>query len=175
MLPVHPILVHFPIALLTVSLAADALASVRVSTEARALGFWCLVLAAVGAAGAVMTGLVDMHRADLAMATHGYVHLHRDIGWVLLAVILLLAVWRLRIRRRSGPGGRVGRAYLASAAAAFTLLVFQGWFGGELVYGHGAGVAAASQGVVSPEQGQKGLAPFSRFTGHADPHGGHNH
>jgi hypothetical protein len=55
------------------------------------------------------------------------------------------------------------------------LLAFQGWFGGQLVYGLGAGVSAAGQGVVSPEEGQKGLAPFSVFIEEAQEHQGHAH
>ncbi len=164
---------HFPIALLTVSFGAEAIGRLRPNPASRTLGYWCLVLAAVGAAGAVATGLIDMYRADLAAATHGYVHLHRDIGWALLAAIVLLAAWRWRIRRRGGPDGQVGWPYLAAAAAVFGLLVFQGWFGGELVYGLGAGVSAAGQGVVSPEQGQMGLAPFTRFIEDAHAHSGH--
>jgi uncharacterized membrane protein len=173
MLPIHPIIVHFPIALFTVSVAADLFGRIRPSVETSTLGFWCLVLAAFSAAGAVAAGLIDMYRADLAAETHGFVHLHRDIGYVLLGALMLLAAWRWRIRRRLTPHDRAGWRYLFSAGAVFALLVFQGWFGGELVYGLGAGVSAAGQGVVSPEQGQMGLAPFARFTEAADNHYGH--
>ena len=36
--------------------------------------------------------------------------------------------------------------------------MFQGWFGGEMVYSHGAGVAAAGQGTESARQAQQRLA-----------------
>lgn len=169
----HPVLVHFPIALFTVALAADVLGRVRASATASVLGFWCLVLAVLGGAGAVVAGIADRYRADLAEATHGFVHLHRDIGLVLLAALGLLAVWRWRIRRRAAAADRVGWPYLLSAAAIFALLAFQGWFGGQLVYGLGAGVAAAGQGVVSPEEGQRGLAPFAVFTEAVPDHRDH--
>ena len=83
--PIHPILVHFPVSLVTVSLGADVVGRLRPSAETRALGFWCLVVAVVGAAGTVAAGFVDMYRADLDEATHLFVHLHRDIGLLLLA------------------------------------------------------------------------------------------
>jgi uncharacterized membrane protein len=168
--PIHPIFVHFPIALFTVAIASDLLGRIRPGSEASTLGFWCVVLAALGAAAAVAAGLADMYRADLAVATHGFVHLHRNVGYVLLGALVLLAVWRWRIRRRPAERDRVGRSYLISAAVTFALLMFQGWFGGELVYGLGAGVSAAGQGVVGPEQGQSGLAPFTRFTEDAHAH-----
>jgi uncharacterized membrane protein len=97
--PIHPILVHFPVSLVTVSLGADVIGRLRPSAETRALGFWCLVVAVVGAAGTVAVGFVDMYRADLEDATHLFVHLHRDVGLLLLAALALLAVWRWRIRR----------------------------------------------------------------------------
>ena len=173
--PIHPILVHFPIALLTVSLGADVIGRWRPSAEARAIGFWCLVLAGLGAVGAVTTGFIDMYRADLAEATHRFVHLHRDSGLVLLTALVVLAVWRWRIRRRRPASDSLNLPYFVSAGAVFALVLFQGWFGGELVYGLGAEVSAAGQGVVSPEEGQTRLAPFAAFTEEADDHGGHAH
>lgn len=175
MSPLHPVLVHFPIALFTVSLAADLIGRLRVSATANTLGFWCLVLAMLGGAGAVAAGVWDMLRADLAEATHGFVHLHRDIGFVLLGGLALLAVWRWWVWRLRPAANRVGWPYLLAAGAVFGLLIFQGWFGGQLVYGLGAGVSAAGQGVVSPEEGQTGLAPFSAFTEEVTGHHGHAH
>jgi uncharacterized membrane protein len=172
--PLHPILVHFPLALFTVALGADVIGRVRPTAEASALGFWCLVVAVLGAAGAVAAGFLDMYRADLAEATHRFVHLHRDSGLVLFAALVLLAVWRWWIWRRTAPSGGVGWPYLLSAGAVFALVLFQGWFGGELVYGLGAGVSAAGQGVVSPEEGQMGLAPLSVFTEEVHGHHGHH-
>jgi uncharacterized membrane protein len=172
MLPIHPMLVHFPLALFTVSLGADIIDRLRPSAATGALGFWCLVIAAFGAAGAVAAGHVDMYRADLAEMTHSLVHLHRDIGVLLLVLLVLLAVWRWRIWR-STAADRVGWPYLFSAITVFVLVLFQGWFGGEMVYGLGAGVSAAGQGVVSPEHGQTGLAPFIGFT--EAPHDHHDH
>lgn len=107
--PIHPIFVHFPLALLTVSFGADLIGRWRPNADARVVGFWCLVLAVLGAAVAVPTGFVDMTRADLADATHRFVHLHRNSGLVLFAALLLLALWRWWIRRRPPASGRIGR------------------------------------------------------------------
>jgi uncharacterized membrane protein len=172
--PIHPILVHFPVSLVAVALGADVIGQLRPSADARALGFWCLVVAVLGAAGAVVTGHIDMYRANLADTTHRFVHLHRNVGLALVTALALLAVWRWRIWRSTAAADRVGWPYLLCAMAVFTLVVFQGWFGGELVYGHGAGVYAAGQGVESPEEGQMGLAPFAGFTEAAQDHHGHH-
>lgn len=175
MSPLHPVLVHFPIALVTVAVAADVIGRIGQSATAKTLGFWCLVLAVPSAAGAVAAGVLDMYLADLAETTHGFVHLHRGTGLVLLAALTVLSVWRWRIWRRGPSADQVGRPYLFSAAAVFALLAFQGWFGGQLVYDLGAGVSAAGQGVVSPEEGEMSLAPFAAFTQPAHDHHEHVH
>jgi uncharacterized membrane protein len=171
-MPIHPILVHFPLSLVTVALGADVIGRLRPTPrpERSASGAWSSPLSA---AAAVAAGFIDMYRADLADATHRFVHLHRSIGLVLLAALALLAVWRWRIWRGTAAD-RVGWPYLLAAMAVFALVLFQGWFGGELVYGHGAGVSAAGHGVESPEEGQMGLAPFARFTEAAHDHRGHH-
>ena len=85
----------------------------------------------------------------------------------------LLAIWRWWIWRRASPDGRAGWPYLVSVMAVFAILTYHGWFGGQLVYDPGLGVSAAGQGLVTPEDGQMGLAPFSRFTEATRNH--HNH
>lgn len=172
MSPLHPAIVHFPIALFTLSFAADVVSRIRNNGRANVFAVWCLVFAVVSAAAAVAVGTFDMVRADLAEATHRFVHLHRDIGFVVLAGLALLALWRWWTWYRTASVRAPGWPYILSATAVFALLVFQGWFGGQLVYGLGAGVSAAGQGVVSPEEGQMGLAPFARFTGAVHDHQG---
>jgi uncharacterized membrane protein len=57
-----------------------------------------------------------------------------------------LVTWRW-IAMDSGAFATVG--YLIVAWIVVALVLFQGWFGGEMVYGHGAGVAPAEQGQES--------------------------
>jgi hypothetical protein len=42
---------------------------------------------------------------------------------------------------------RIGGGYLFAGSLVVALTLFQGWFGGEMVYTAGAGVAAAGQGT----------------------------
>lgn len=57
--PIHPALVHFPIALLALSVLADIVGAWMKEPAARTMGFWSLVGATVGANAAVMAGLYD--------------------------------------------------------------------------------------------------------------------
>ena len=94
--------------------------------------------------------------SSLSGETENYVDLHLKIGWGLAAGLIVLAIWRWRIRQQAR---RVVTApYVAVALLVLALTMFQAWFGGELVYSHGAGVAAAGQGTESADKAQERLA-----------------
>ena len=135
MKPVHPILVHFPIALLTVSVAADAVGHFGDVESLRHTGAWTLLGAALGGVAAVAAGIYDMRRAPLDEAVHPRVHVHMRVGLALLSAILAMAAWRWRLL--SAGTAIVPMAYLDCGVLVVALAAFQGWLGGELVYTHG--------------------------------------
>ncbi len=55
--PVHPAIVHFPVALVALSVVADLFGYLRDSASLRAAGWWALLGAGIDAALAVVTGL----------------------------------------------------------------------------------------------------------------------
>src|SRR3546814_9326005 len=63
MKPIHPMLVHFPIALLVFSVSADGAAYVTRIESLGSTGWWTLLGAAISALAAVAAGLFDMYRA----------------------------------------------------------------------------------------------------------------
>ena len=143
MKPVHPMLVHFPIALLALSVAADLIAFLAHSDSLRTTGWWSLVGAAAGAAATVPAGLYDMSRADLEEEVHERVHRHMKVGFALLAALLGLTFWRWRTYMR--PGLSVTATYLDFALLTMALAAFQGWLGGELVFSDGVSVRRARE------------------------------
>ena len=110
MKPVHPMLVHFPIALLALSVITDSIAFFMPSDSLRPVGWWALVGSAVGAVAAVPAGLFDMGRADLQEEVHARLHRHMKVGFALLAAILVLTCWRWRTYVQ--PGLPVSATYL---------------------------------------------------------------
>ena len=163
--PIHPALVHLPIALVTLSVGADLLARLNRKEVTRAtlrqIGFWSLAFGFVGGALTVATGYLDMNRASLNSETYSYVELHLKLGWALAIALAVLTFWRWSIRWRGQL--TIGRAYLTAAFLVLALVFFQGWFGGELVYSHGAGVAATGQGTEPVEAAQTRLATVHEF------------
>lgn len=154
--PLHPALVHLPIAFVLLSVIADVFAKVTKRNSLRHVGLWSLLAALFGGLVTIATGYWDMNRAALSGETENYVDLHLKIGWALAAGLVVLAIWRWRIRQQAR---RVVTApYVAAALMVLALTMFQAWFGGEMVYSHGAGVAAAGQGTESADKAQERLA-----------------
>lgn len=139
--PIHPILVHFPIALLALSVAADLAGFFSNIDSLRSTGWWSLAGAALGGVATVLAGVFDMRRADLSEEIHERVHRHMKVGFALLAVITGLTLWRWTIFIQ--PGLAVTAIYLDCAILAMALAGFQGWLGGELVYTYGVSVNRA--------------------------------
>lgn len=167
--PLHPALVHYPLALVLFSFIADLFGYLRNNAALSAAGFWSLVGAGVGGALAVAAGYYDMSRASLS-ETHGYVDFHMDVGWVLLVSVVVLTLWRWLLYRRERR--RLNWIYLVAAFLVLGLTFFQGWYGGEMVYSQGAGVAAAGKGTETPDAGHARLDRATKLLGGGDEHHG---
>lgn len=155
--PVHPAVVHLPIALVVLSVTADLVGSWARRTSLQAAGFWSLIAAAVTAGLAVATGYYDMNRASLSAEADGLVHLHMRIGWLVLVATAALALWRWWLWRRRAAGLPLGPVYSIAAILLLGLVAFQAWYGGEMVYAYGTSVAATGQGVEAADSGKRRL------------------
>lgn len=146
--PVHPAVVHFPVALLLVG----ALVSVAAVFVRRwHLPLFAAMLLSAGAAGAVAavaTGEAEEERVQHAVPSaeplleehsqRGERARNFGVGAAALSIVAAIVA--------SGPWlGRTLSIFTAlSACAAAYCVVQAGHFGGELVYRHGAGVEAKS-------------------------------
>ena len=134
--PVHPALVHFPIALLLSATIADLawLTGLTADTHIAAV-----LMAAGLAAGlvAMAAGLFDLSRLDEGVIPHATRHMMVvGTAWLGYGVALYL-------RRDSlTTSAAVGTATIAVSVASALLLALGGWLGGRLVYTFGAGVNA---------------------------------
>ncbi|HKR58432.1 MAG TPA: DUF2231 domain-containing protein [Pyrinomonadaceae bacterium] len=157
--PIHPAVVHYPIALVTLSVIADLLGYFTNSPTLQATGTWALFGAGIGAAVAIVAGLIDMKRAKIKPAPHKRVHFHMKIGFTLFAAIVLLTVWRWVVTL--DPHHGLGWSYLIPAFVVLALTLFQGWLGGELVFTDGVGVAPTGQGMESATAAKKEVAQIA--------------
>ncbi len=153
LLPVHPALVHLPIAFVLLSVAADLAARLMKSEPRRAafrtVGFCSLIAALAGGVLTIAAGYLDMNRAMLTPETQDLVDLHVTIGWILGISLAILSAWRWLIWHRGQM--TINTAYLVAAFLVLGVTMFQGWYGAEMVYAYGAGVAPAGQGTETAQ------------------------
>lgn len=142
--PIHPAIVHFPIALLLVGFGLELAGRLRRAEWMRRAAAALLVLAALASAAAFLSGKQAEEAAEDAGVPDAPIESHEAAGtWT-----MILAALAAGVRLVEGNGQRpvtrwaapVALALYAAAAASASLA---GYRGGELVYKHGAGVRAA--------------------------------
>ena len=161
MAPLHPAFVHFPIALVVFSFITDLLGRLFNKSSLRSTAFWSLIGALVFGAITAATGYFDMTRTRGVLGdTVRYVDFHMYVGFVLVGAVIVLTVWRWSVYRRRDLSP--GIPYLLAAFLVMGLVLFQGWYGGEMVYSQGAGVAATGKGTEPSTEGKQRLDKVTR-------------
>ena len=133
---IHPMLVHFPLALMPTAIAADAIGAM---TDNRALmdtGKTLMPLAVASMAATGVAGFAAQEEVRAEGEAHDMLVTHRNLNVGLLLMSAGLAVLRSR-QERPGPG------YLLAGLAGAALMTYSGYLGGKMVYRHGVGVGAA--------------------------------
>ncbi len=138
--PLHPIFVHLPLALIPVSVAVDWFGLIKNRSLASVFGRWSLLVAWVAMIPTVFFGYFDYGRLSESEAIDVLVRLHLKMGWALFLCLTALGIWRARIHFIKTSGRAAHGWYLVCAGLVLALTVFQGWYGGELVYGVGTAV-----------------------------------
>lgn len=131
--PLHPMLVHFPIACWSLAVVAD-MAALLLGVPA---GQWAPGLLAVGCATAVLAMLAGMLEVGRVPEGAALRTLYAHMALMLLALCVFAA--RLFWGRQQGLVGMPDAIALLLDGAGFALLAVGGWYGGKLVYSHGVG------------------------------------
>jgi uncharacterized membrane protein len=133
--PVHPMLVHLPIAMWTLASACDALTLLGLD-QVWPVGWWCLVVGQGAAVPAMAAGLADFVRLPEPAVPTALRHVGlMGAAWTMELIALL--------KRSSGfvVTPQSSGISMAAALAGFLLMAVGAWHGGQLVYRFGAGVA----------------------------------
>lgn len=144
--PIHPIVVHFPIALLCASVAFDALASRWPTAGLREASLYSLLAGVMSAALAVATGGMEEDLAKRAGAPESVLDLHESLGTVTLVVFVVLLGSRLAMQW--GWLKEIRSLTLGLGVIGIVILALTGYWGGELVYTYGIGVKAVMPPVT---------------------------
>lgn len=132
----HPIFVHFPIALLLVSFGLTAVARLR--PEFHETSWLLLVLGGLSTLPATITGLIA-HEPYEETASMMFIQSHEMLGIIGTVFTLGVLLWRWQSRKRGEDVG-LTTPYLAVAIVGMLWLFVLGGTGGELVYEHGINV-----------------------------------
>lgn len=141
----HPLVVHFPLALIVTATLALTLARLlrneRVAATLALVGTWNLCAGAVVAYLALGTGLAAVIGLHVGPAAQQAISLHVKAAVVTSLLVTLLAIWR---GVGTNASARPTWMFLLVLWVGTLALVTTGYRGGQNVYRYGVGVDVAS-------------------------------
>lgn len=132
---IHPMLVVFPLGLLTMSMIFDGIALGTGAGKWAEMAFYMISAGLIGGVAAAIPGLIDFLAipSGTRAKTTGIYHLLANSG----VVALFIGSW---IMRYVGGVSQISVAPIVLSGAGMCLALVSAWFGGELVERHGVGV-----------------------------------
>ena len=142
-IPFHPMLVHFPIALLFASVLFDVASTVLTRDSLREAALWLLGLGLLGGIVAAIAGGQAEGAAEKAGVAEALIETHETLAYITLGIMAVLFLSRLLLRNRFSRKALI--AYFMMATVGLIAVSATGHTGGNLVYEHGAGMHTAQQ------------------------------
>ena len=133
--PLHPIIVHFVIAMVFFSFFCDVVGYLTRNHRLFEVSFWNMFVASVSIFLAVIFGQFEAGLAQPYQAAKSVLDLHTITGWSLSAIVVAITAWRFVIRNRDPL--RVPPVYLGVAMFLSCLVFFQMYLGSKLVWVYG--------------------------------------
>lgn len=130
--PLHPMFVHFPIALYLLGVLLTLGYLWRRAPDYERFAYWAFLLAWVGVAVAALAGLIDLGSLAPDDPRRAVINNHITSGVALLIINGLVLYFRFR-----WPDVLAGSrrwVYLALMVTGIVAVVLTGWLGGKLVY-----------------------------------------
>jgi uncharacterized membrane protein len=145
----HPIIVHFPIALIVASALFELVGRATDVVWWRKAAFAMLIVGVLGAGAAVLSGQRAEEAAERQGVPEEPLEEHEDAAMFVLYLGAAAVVVRA-VAGRTGPAaGAVGLVGLLLHLAVAGAVGRAGLLGGDLVYEHGAGVRSAALSIPS--------------------------
>jgi uncharacterized membrane protein len=142
---IHPLVVHFPIALLFAATLIYWLGFLARRESWQWSGLWTLVLGALGAAAAAATGLYAAPGVMLAPSVKTVLLTYHKRMMIAVAILsAMLALWAIAARPMPARGRG---AFLAMLVLVAALIAKGADYGGRMVYDYNAGGYACGQPI----------------------------
>lgn len=131
----HPIVVHFVIAMVLFAVLCDAIGYFGKNPRLFEVGWWNMVFATVSIFIAIIFGQIEAGLAMPYPAAVSDLNLHTLIGWSLSGVLAAITGWRYIIRLRTPDA--LPKAYLGFNAVLTAIVLVQVYLGDKLVWVYG--------------------------------------
>ena len=132
---IHPIVVHFVIAMAVISVLFDFIGVFARKPNLFEVSFWNLLVATVAIFVAIIFGQIEAGLASPYGASRDILNLHSTIGWSLAAVLAVLSAWRYVIRSRDPRS--LPLPFLGAGAVLGVLVAVQVTLGNQLIWIYG--------------------------------------
>jgi len=144
---IHPIVVHFVIAMALISVVFDLLGVLTRRRNLFEVSFWNLVVATVAIFVAIIFGQIEAGLANPYGAARDILNYHSTIGWSLAGVLGLLTGWRYVMRQKDPTALPAG--FLLIDAILAVLVFCQVVLGDKLVWIYGLHTVPVVEAVRS--------------------------
>ena len=141
-LPLHPAIVHFPIALITTALILHGIQLWKPNWLGRVVGLWLMGLATIFSIAAVLSGKKEAAKAsEIGYPTETLILIerHETIGNIVVWGSILFFIGWIYLFLKYKNDIRLDRLALAFLLLLFMIVTLSAYTGGQLVYIHGVG------------------------------------
>ena len=136
----HSMIIHFPIALLMVGFLADILGVILKKEFFTKAGFYLLILGTIGVIAAYLSGNIAGEGVEEAGTLKQALENHEHAAELSLWLMVAAALVRITIVAAKRYTGILKYAALTLFLLGVLSIIRTGYYGGELVYKHAAGV-----------------------------------
>ena len=144
---IHPIVVHFVIAMALITVVFDLIGVIIRRRNLFEVSFWNLVVATVAIFVAIIFGQIEAGLATPYGASRDILNYHSTIGWSLAAILSLLTGWRY-VARQKDPTV-LPRGFLIIDLFLSVLVFCQVYLGDKLVWVYGLHTVPVVEAVRS--------------------------
>jgi len=147
---IHPIVVHFVIAMGLVAFLFDVIGLVARRPALFEVSFWNLLLATVAIFVAIIFGEIEAGLANPYGASRDLLNWHSTLGWSLAGVLSVLSGWRYVIRSRDPR--TLPPVFLVGGGLLALLILAQMVLGSSLVWTYGLHTVPVVQAMREASQ-----------------------
>ena len=144
---IHPIVVHFVIAMALIAVIFDLIGVLTHRSNLFEVSFWNLLIATLAIFVAIIFGQIEAGLAEPYGQASEILNLHSTLGWSLAGVLSVLTGWRYVIRSRDPQN--LPLPFLAAGGVLALLVVVQVTLGNQLIWVYGLHTVPVVQAIRS--------------------------